>query len=126
MDKKIQKKENMFSNVFKAKVELTEYEESYKLVIEKMCDNPETHILINPSNGDYILSNKAKHFDIIIDSQGVTITNTNFSSRRQLPENILDLFKNIAKIRATADRERIVKDILSREKALLEQIMNGK
>ena len=123
---KNQKKEGMFSNVFKAKIELTEYEESYKQVIEKMCDFDDTQILINPSNGDYILSNKAKHFDIIIDSQGVTITNTNFSSRRQLPDNVLELFKGIAKVRATADRESIVKNILSREKALLEQIMSGK
>jgi len=124
--KNLFKKEMNISNVFKSKIELTEYEESYKKVIEAMCDNPDTHILINPSNGDYILSNPNKHFDIIIDSQGVTITNTNFSSRRQLPENVLDLFKDIAKLRATADRESIVKAILSREKALLEQIMTNK
>jgi hypothetical protein len=104
---------------YKKKFTMSPEEGKIKRVIEFMCNNPTTDVRVDPETMDYYLSNKDNHYDVIITSASIHITNTvthDFSSHRQ---DFLDVCKTIAKARAHVDRVKLKRDMLARRNDML-------
>ena len=101
---------------------LTEQEQLVLEVIDNMCHHEDTDIIINPSNMDYLISNKVLHFDVIITSNVVSITNSKYASKSQYPDKVIEIFKSTVRKKAIEERTKIIDSILEREKNLLLEV----
>lgn len=91
-------------SLFKSKVVLTEEEEKVRQVVEKMLENEETLIEIDPSNMSFLLSNEKFGFYVDIDSNGIKISNHTFARDIRLESKKIDLLKDMATKEASKRR----------------------
>lgn len=82
----------------------------------------DTDVRIDPFNRNIFISNEEKHYDIVLMSHSVVITNTKFSLRESFHIDFIELLAQIALTRASEDRQKVLKEILSREVRMLETI----
>lgn len=112
----------MFSKNYKIK---TEKEQEVYDIILNICQVEETEVRVDPKTFEYFISLEANHYDIIVDSNGVIITNSKFSLRERFDVKFLELLKDIAAERASKDRQKVKEEILSRETIMLKEIKNN-
>lgn len=110
---------NIFNTEYKIK---TEKEKQIFSIVERMCKQETTDVRINPSNLTVFLSNKVNHYDIVLQGNFIIIVNSVFSLRESFPADFIELVKKVALERASADREKVLQEILRREKEMLSKI----
>lgn len=94
-------------------------------IIKKLSEDEGTDVRLDPSNDNVFISNVDKHYDVVIFPSSVMVTNTTFSLREQFADGFIDLLKDIAKERASKDRQKVLDEILSREEKMLTTIENS-
>jgi hypothetical protein len=94
--------------------------------IKLLCDNPKTEVRLDADNfSDYLITNKELHYDAILDSIGVHITNTEFTVTERFEEKFLSELKTIAKTRCQKDIANSKLEILSRKNKMLLNMRNS-
>lgn len=107
------------------KKKLTEKEQLYIEIIQKMIQREDSIIEINPDCMSYLISLEAEKYYINIDSEGIKISNHDFLILRRFEANVLDAAKEIVKIEATLRREKKIQSIFDNEDNLLIKIKNS-
>lgn len=109
-------------NLFKKELVLTKQEESILDIVKSMISKKECLIEINPENMDYLLSLEEIQHYLLIDFEGVQISNHNFFITRRLRNNFLDKIKSIVKAETSARRQLKTDSIFNNELELLTKI----
>lgn len=110
---------------FFGKKKLTEQEQLYIDVIEKMICRQDCTIEINPQDFSYLISLESEAYYISIDSVGIQISNHAFLILRRFEPHVLDEAKEVVKIEATKRREKKKADIFENENNLLTKIKDS-
>lgn len=113
-----------FLGIGKRNIDLTEREEYIFKIVEGILAIDSTIIRINPENMDYFINNEENHLDIIIGSSYIAITNTTTYVKEDFRDDFINHCKTTAKMRATKDREMLKQNIMHREIAMFEKIIN--
>jgi hypothetical protein len=108
--------------LFKKELVLTQQEESIVDLVKSMTLRKDCLIEINPETMDYLLSIEELQYFLLIDCEGVQISNHNFFITRRLRSNVVDSIKSIAKAETSARRQVKVENIFSNELDLLTKI----
>lgn len=106
----------------KKKPQRTQKEKEIIELITNLCKQSKADVRVDPINKEYFISLEDKHYDVIIDSVGIIITNSKFSLKERFSDEMLTELKMIAAKRASEDRQRIKTEILSRELKMLNEI----
>lgn len=104
------------------KTQRTEKEKEIVELITNLCKQNKSDVRVDPIKKEYFISLEDKHYDVIIDSVGIVITNSKFSLKERFSDEMLTELKLIAAKRASEDRQRIKTEILSRELKMLSEI----
>lgn len=107
------------------KKKLTEKEQLYTDIIQKMLSREDSLIEVNPDNMSYLISLESEKYYINIDSTGIKISNHDFLILRRFDAHVLDEAKDIVKVEATLRREKRIKSIFDNEDNLLTKIKNS-
>lgn len=91
-------------------------------IITNICKKEDTDVRIDPLSRNIFISNEENHYDIVLMAKSVVITNTKFSLRESFDFDFIGVLMQIALQRASKDRQKILEEILSREKDMLETI----
>lgn len=91
-------------------------------IVTKICGRKETEVLIDPINFNCFIKNKELHYDIVILTSSVIITNSVFSIRQSFSDRFIPLVKKVVFERASKDRQEILEEILEREKDMLNKM----
>lgn len=108
--------------MFKTTYTPTEEEQEIFSIVQAMSEHPSTVVYYNPSNADYILENEVNHFTVCLFSTFITLTNSTFSSRRQLESKGINALKKIAEKRLTVDIGKITEKTKEREQDLFKRM----
>lgn len=108
--------------LFKKKLVLTQQEESIVNVVKSMTLRKDCLIEINPENMDYLLYIEDLQYFLLVDSEGVQISNHNFFITRRLRSNVVDNIKSIVKAETSVRRQLKVDSIFTNELELLTEI----
>lgn len=113
----------MFKNFFNKNYQLkTDKEKQIHGIITNICKKEDTDVRIDPFTKNIFISNEDKHYDIVLMSQSIVITNTKFSLRESFNFDFIEVLMQIALQRASKDRQKVLEEILSRETEMLETI----
>lgn len=105
---------------------LSEDKKTIVELIQLMCNHEKTKISFHPENlDDYYITNKEKHYDIILDSIGIHITNTNHTVTERFDSPFINMLKKIVLERATTDANLIQKEIMKRKNEMFERMKNS-
>lgn len=108
--------------LFKKQLVLTQQEEGIVNIIKSMTFRKDCLIEINPETMDYLLSMEDLQYFLLIDSEGVQISNHNFFITRRLRSNVVDSIKEIVKAETSARRQLKIDSIFNNELELLTKI----
>lgn len=108
--------------LFKKELVLTQQEEGIVDVVKSMTLRKDCLIEINPETMDYLLSIEDVQYFLLIDSEGVQISNHNFFITRRLRSVVVDKIKGIAKTETSARRQVKIDSIFNNELELLTKI----
>lgn len=100
----------------------TEKEQRILNIVTSLCSDKETDVRIDPLRLNVFISNKEKHYDVVLLYGSVIITNTSFSLRESFEDSFIDSLKKVAYNRASKDREEVLESILGRENEMLNKI----
>jgi hypothetical protein len=109
-------------NLFKKKLVLTQQEEGIVDVVKNMALRKDCLIEINPETMDYLLSIEELQYFLLVDCEGVQISNHNFFITRRLRSNVVDSIKSIVKAETSARRQVKTESIFNNELELLTEI----
>jgi hypothetical protein len=110
---------------YKKKFTMSPEEMRIKRVIDIMCENSTTEVRVDPMTMDFYLTNKENHYDVIITSTSIHITNTVNHDLSTHREGFLDICKTEAKVRAHMDRLKIKNEMLARRNEMLTLMENN-
>ena len=85
---------NKMMKLFKTK--LTESDEKIKGIVANFLANKETIIDINPEDMSYLISHEVKNYYLLIDSNGVQISNHKFAKDMRLEDGVINILKDMA------------------------------
>jgi penicillin-binding protein-related factor A (putative recombinase) len=111
-------------SIFKREVSLTEQEERLVNVVTSMLSREDCLIEINPENMDYLLSIEELQYFLLVDAEGVQLSNHTYFITRRLRTNVLDKIKTLIKIETSARRSAKIDSIFKNELDLLTKINN--
>lgn len=95
-------------------------------IVNLLCQKESCEVRVDPENfSDYFISDSELHYDVLIDSIGIHITNTNHTITERLEDWLLDELKTIAKSRAHKDRQILKDEILRRKNNMLFNMKNS-
>lgn len=109
-------------NLFKKKLVLNQQEEIVLNVVKSMTLRKDCLIEINPENMDYLLSIEDLQYFLLIDGEGVQISNNCIFINRRLRSNVLDTIKSIVKSETSVRRQLKIESIFNNELELLTEI----
>jgi len=110
---------------FKKKIRLTEEEQDVFDMIQIMCNNTETDARVDTSNMDYYLSNKAQHYDVIITSTTIHVTNTVSNDHTSHREDFIDHCKDLVELRITSDLQSVKDGMLARRRNMFAKMKDN-
>lgn len=110
---------------FFGKKKLTEQEQLYVDVIQKMVTRQDCIIEIKPDDMSYLISLESESYYISIDSVGIQISNHAFLILRRFEDYVLNEVKEVVKVEATKRREKKKADIFENENNLLIKIKDS-
>lgn len=110
---------------FKKQITLSEEEQEILETIEIMCNNDNSEVRVDPSSMDYYISNKNKHYSVILTDSYIHLTNTVTNDSSSHRGEFMDLCKDLAKKRATQDRLKVKDGMLQRRKDMLVSMKNN-
>jgi hypothetical protein len=108
--------------LFKKKLVLTQQEESIVNVVKSMTLRKDCLIEINPETMDYLLSIEDLQYFLLVDCEGVQISNHNFFITRRLRSDVVDTIKSIVKSETSVRRQLKIDSIFNNELELLTEI----
>ena len=108
--------------LFKKQLVLTQQEEGIVDVVKSMTLRKDCLIEINPETMDYLLSIEELQYFLLVDCEGVQISNHNFFITRRLRSNVVDSIKSIVKAETSARRQVKTESIFNNELELLTEI----
>lgn len=113
-------------NIFNKKLELTEQEKTYESVINKLISAKETkkQIKLTQTETKCILKNEEKHFTVLVDSVGITIQNTTFSTKDRLRDKVSEYFKKLIIDAINKDTDTTLLEMSEKEGNLISNINN--
>lgn len=91
-------------------------------IVQAMSENPNTVVQYHPRTADYILENEENHFTVCLFSTYITLTNSSFSSRRQLESKGINALKKFAEKRLETDVDRVIEKAQEREQNLFKRM----
>lgn len=109
-------------NLFKKQLVLTQQEEGIVNIVKSMTLRKDCLIEINPETMDYLLSMEDLQYFLLVDSEGVQISNHSFFITRRLRSNVLDSIKETVKAETSARRQLKIDSIFNNELELLTKI----
>jgi hypothetical protein len=109
-------------SIFKTKLILTEQEDSILGLVKNMVSKEECLIEVDPETMDYLLSMDKLQYYLLIDSEGVQISNHDFFISRRLRGNVVNLIKDVVKTETSKRRQTRINSIFSNELELLTKI----
>ena len=108
--------------LFKKQLVLTQQEEGIVDVVKSMALRKDCLIEINPETMDYLLSIEELQYFLLVDCEGVQISNHNFFITRRLRSNVVDSIKSIVKAETSARRQVKTESIFNNELESLTEI----
>lgn len=109
-------------SLFKSKVVLTGQEESVLEVVRNMVENQDCIIDVHPETMGYLLSLDALQYNLLIDNEGIQLSNHDFFITRRLRGVVLDSLKGIVKAEASHRLNTRINTIFNNELELLTKI----
>jgi hypothetical protein len=109
-------------SLFKSKLVLTGQEESVLEVVRNMVENQDCVIDVNPETMGYLLSLDSLQYHLLIDNEGIQLSNHDFFITRRLRGVVLDSVKGIVKAEASQRLNTRINTIFSNELELLTKI----
>lgn len=109
-------------SIFKTKLVLTEQEENLVSVVKSMLSREDCLIEINPENMDYLLSIESLQYFLLVDGNGLQLSNHTFFVARRMRAEVLDKIKDLIKNETAMRRRAKVESIFSNELDLLNKI----
>jgi hypothetical protein len=111
-------------SIFKTKLVLTEQEENLVSVVKSMLSREDCLIEINPENMDYLISIESLQYFLLVDGNGLQLSNHTFFVARRMREKVLDKIKDLIKEETAMRRRAKIEGIFSNELDLLTRINN--
>lgn len=109
-------------SLFKSKLVLTGQEESVLEVVKNMVENQDCVIDVNPETMGYLLSLDKLQYHLLIDDEGIQLSNHDFFITKRLRGVVLDSIKGIVKKEASRRVNSRVLTIFNNELELLTKI----
>ena len=110
---------------FFGKKKLTEQEQLYLDIVQKMVDRQDSLIEINPDSMDYLVSLEKEQYFLFVDSIGIQLSNHGFILPRRFEDYVVSKAKDIIKTEATKRREAKKQAIFANENNLLIKIKDS-
>lgn len=111
--------------MFNREIKLTKEEQQYENIVVKLLNHKETKIYLKVELGGEtkcLLKNEEKHFKVLIDSVGITIQNTTFSTKNRLKDKVINKLVNLALKKNNEQTENELKEMSEKEERLLDNI----
>jgi hypothetical protein len=115
---------NKIMSIFKSKVVLTEQEDSILTVITSMVRSKDCIIDVHPETMGYLLSLDRLQYHLLIDNEGVQLTNHDFFITRRLRGVVMDKIKGVVRAEASSRINARISTIFNNELVLLTKINN--
>ncbi len=107
------------TDLFKKEIKLTEKEIEVKEIINLMCSQKDIKIVVEPIYDEYYISDEINHYDIIIESNQIIITNSTHSTYINYRMEFIKMMKDIVKNKTIESRKKIKDNITERESKML-------
>lgn len=108
--------------MFKSQYKPAQDEQEIFTIVQSMTENTNTVVQYNPRTADYVLENSENHFTVCLFSTFITLTNSTFSSRRQLESKGINALKKFAEKRLEKDVDRVIEKAQEREQNLFKRM----
>lgn len=108
--------------MFKTAYKPTPEEQEIFSIVQAMAENPSTVVQYHTRTVDYVLENTENHFTVCLFSTFITLTNSTFSSRRQLESKGINALKKFAEKRLETDVDKIISKAQEREQSLFKRM----
>jgi hypothetical protein len=110
--------------LFNLELKLTEQEEKLEGIVIKLLNASATTKNLKVLSTDTIclLKNDEKHFTVLVDSVGIAIQNTTYSTRYRLRDKFLSHLKDMIIEKVNEETDKYISEIYSKETNLLDNI----
>ena len=109
-------------SLFKSKLVLTGQEENVLEVVKSMVEKKDCIIDVNPETMGYLLSLDRLQYHLLIDDEGIQLSNHDFSITKRLRGVVLDNVKGIVKREVSSRLNARILTIFNNELELLTKI----
>jgi hypothetical protein len=113
---------NWLSEKFVPKYKLNEKEQLIFNIVQNLCDQSDTDILMAPLSGRYYIVNKRLEYWVRLFDDGVTITNHKFTFSNTSPQGFQHMLIKIVEAAIEKSRDEFERTIFQNELQLLENI----
>lgn len=110
-------------NLFNKKP-LTEDEQKMKDLVDRIISAEKTKFQHSPINHEIIVLNREKQIFLLIEDDGITVSNHDFTYKRQFRLNFISQIKSIVNQRIEQERQELKKELFKNEMQLLDKIHN--
>lgn len=107
---------------FGRKKKQTEQEKNIIEIVTKIISHKDTLLRVEPSNYNVFIKNERLHYTIVVLTNSVIITNTVFSVKEPLSEDVINTLKTIAADKVTKDIQDMYKDVVDKVGNIIKSI----
>jgi hypothetical protein len=113
----------MFSKLFKYTP--TPQEQQFIDIVSKLLEHPKTSLRMTPLTDKYFLINEQKHYYILVQNNGIQLTNTKFSFCKSIHPKAYDMIIKNIHIHMEVNRQSLEDKLFKNETIMLNTILNN-
>ena len=113
----------MFSKLFKYKP--TGQEQQFIDIVTKLLEHPKTSLRMTPLTDKYFLINEQKHYYVLLQSNGIQLTNTKFSFCKSIHPKAYDMVIKNIHAHIEVNRQILEDKLFNNETTMLDTVLNS-